>query len=229
MKKLLLILIPLLLLGASCTNEPQTKTVKGLNWCEDALINSLYTEGSYEIRDCKVVDFDGDGYYEVALLEIDQDELYGNGVFSLYKYNLTEAKFEELLKQNKDVDSQMTMQVGDMDEDGKGELLVNQYFGASGSTLEYDLFFWEDNALAAAFKDNRTYNNQEKYLEGEETWASKFDAQIYDGYIVESFKTLTDEDAHCCPSGRNVAVYFKFVDGDLIEEKVESEDISIEY
>ena len=220
MKILILFISIFIFLGASCSSAPQTADKPDINtntppadYCQDSLILDEIKTGT--IDQCLVINIDGDTLDEIVLLE--------GGKVSVFTYNLNTSQWENIWESNYDLEAQITLAKGDLNNDHQEELLINHYKGASGASLEYNLHVWKDGQLYAV-PFAKAYEDFEKYLEGDVADASYFDAKIEGDYLVETFRTYGPEDPHCCPSGPNISVYYEMTeDGDIRETNVISE------
>lgn len=177
------------------------------------------------MEQCLVLNVDGDTLDEIALVEVNRDEFLANGKVTVFSYDLNDQEWENAWEATYDVDARLALQKGDLDGDHREELLVANYMGASGSALDYQLYQRQDSQLAA-LPFAKAYEQQEKYLQGDE-WASYFDVKIEGDYLVESFSTYGPDDPHCCPSGDHVSVYFRLdEDGNVAEKSVMREAIN---
>lgn len=225
MKKTLFIALLALLVLSGCVEQKQAEEPTAPQpFCDDLTqLNQNFKIEGLTIESCLPLDINGDNFDEMAIYQVDHMEFYENGVVSVYKLD-DQYQWQEIFKKMYDVDSQMTLQKGDLDADSYEELLINQYMGATGAALSYELYYWHNGTLEAAQSD-KAYENTAQYLEGDETWGSYFDAVINKSYLIEKFSTYTDEDSHCCPSGRHISVYYELENGELYEAKVETENI----
>ncbi|MBU0731916.1 LppP/LprE family lipoprotein [Patescibacteria group bacterium] len=226
MKIIIVLLSIILFLGTSCSSAPQTADEINTNtnmppadYCQDILILDKIKTGT--IDQCLVINIDGDTLDEIALVE--------NNKITVFSYNLKNQEWQKLWESNYNLESQITLVKGDLNNDHQEELLINQYKGASGATLEYILYAWKDGQIWA-IPFPKAHEDFSKYLEGNETDASYFDAKIEGVYLVETFQTYGPDDPHCCPSGRSVSVYYEMTeDGDIRETNVISEAIDSQY
>ena len=236
MKIKIIIITFLLLTSLGCSQKEEIKTTNQnintppSNYCQDeVLLNQLTSGAPLILEQCLTLNLNGNTLDEIVLLEVNYDELYKNGKVTVFKYNLNNQEWEKFWESQYDVDAQMTLQKSDLNNDFQEELLINQYLGASGSAINYNIYTEKDGELQAT-QFEKAYENQDKYLEEGEVGASQFDAKFEGNYLIESFSTYKELDPQCCPNGRGVSIYYEMLeDGTIHEVQVISEKIEVEY